>query len=120
MNETLAKELKIKANELGEILTRNSYKGAETNPSFEAEEFIVDEIHLSAATSAVITYIKSGGKKVATIFYYVRNGGWQSTIPTDHHLTAYKDFFRIKAEVEKFNYQVSVKGLILPKEKKVV
>lgn len=104
MNKDYYDSLRTAAEEAGKVFSNRTPDVS----NFGGVSFAVEEIAPNSDASAAVTYLKSDGSRVVFFFYLIRykNGhSWRYFVPTDSHVVGMYDFARVKAVVEKMNYE---------------
>lgn len=102
MNKQVAIALDAFAKVVAERYSNISREG-----NINAEIFEVSEIIPTSDQTAVVMYIKTGGKYALAFFYYIGKGSnpcWNYFFPTDSHVAGFDSFKFYKFEVERKNY----------------
>ena len=102
MNNSVATELQDFTETIAERFSNVNRVG-----NFNKETFAVEEIIPTSDHSAVVNFVKTGGKVAVAFFYYINKGrsrGWKYFFPTDSHLNGFQAFLFYKLEAERRNY----------------
>jgi len=105
MRHDLAHKLAITASKVADRLSNpNRPKNLAMKETFKVEEIVP----LSEYTAAVV-YLKSPTLKRVAVFFYFKETGenpqWWNFVPKDSHIIGMKSFEKIKAKVEKLNFE---------------
>jgi len=103
MNKSIAKELKIAAEDVAK-----KFSILDREQNFNNETFEVNEVIPMSDHTAAVYFKKNTGKIGVAFFYYIPKGmskGWRYFFPTDSHLNGMGSFHFYKLQAERINYK---------------
>lgn len=104
MNKDIAFRLREYALEVGQI-----YSNPDRERNYSKETFKINEILPLSEYTAVVIYLKDGGKHAMAFFYYTMNGRWNYFFPSDSHINGMEKLKDILWSVEKYNFSKNFK-----------
>lgn len=100
MRKETVESLIIKANEVARIYSdpNRQYNG-------NKETFSLEKVYPLSDSTALVQYLKSGGKRALLFFYYVKGGDfWNYFFPTDSHILGMSKVADFKLQMEQLNF----------------
>ena len=101
MNKQVALKLWDKAQEVA-----THYSNPDRSRNQGAETFTVESARPTSEHIALVTYLKSSGKRALALFYYIpAKETWCYFFPTDSHLLGLEGIGKAKARIEAQNFE---------------
>ena len=101
MNKQVALALWSKAQEVA-----THYSNPDRDRNQGAETFTVESARPTSEHVALVTYLKSSGKRALALFYYIpAKERWEYLFPTDSHLLGLEGIGKAKARIEAQNFE---------------
>jgi len=97
MQKKIAKDLIIKARQVGVNFSRKDREG-----NVNGEEFALKTCYALSDHTALVTYNKTTTKDALAFFFYV-DGYWEYFFPTDKHMAGFRYFENIKINHTSWN-----------------